>query len=152
DLGADAITQVAHPPPELLRAHVSDRASSAAAPGRPPAHRFLRHRGTVDHRLIVVPASATSSTATEVAGIESTVSRCRAELAAQHVADLPQQLRQIDIGPVAGICRALLAVGCAIAVARPVGARGPVLGLVVVSTARAVIGTRRAGGTRGAAR
>src|SRR5699024_5868595 len=42
-----------------------------------------------------------SSTATEVAGIESTVGRCRAELAAQHVADLPQQLRQIDIGPVA---------------------------------------------------
>src|SRR5699024_9029450 len=61
DLGADAITQVAHPPPEFLRAHVSDRASSAAAPGRPPAHRFLRHRGTVDHRLIVVPASAPSS-------------------------------------------------------------------------------------------
>src|SRR5699024_11375128 len=89
------------PPPDLPRAPAPDRPSPAAAPGRTPAHRLLRHRGTVDHRLIVVPASATSSTATEVAGIESAVGRCRAELAAQHVADLPQQLRQIDIGPVA---------------------------------------------------
>src|SRR5699024_1227038 len=151
DLGADAVTQVSHPSPELLRAHVSDRSSSAAAPGRSPAHRLLRHRGAVDDRLIAVPASATSSTTTEVAGIEAAVGRCCAEFAAQHVADLPQQLRQIDIGPVAGIGRTA-AVGCAIVVARTVDARLPAAGLVVVSTGRAVIGFGRAWGTGESAR
>src|SRR5699024_12742541 len=111
---------------------------SAAAPRRPPAHAFLRHRGAVADRLIVVPASATSSAATEVAGIEAAVGRCCAEFAAQHVADLPQQLRQIDIGPVTGI-GPTAAVGCAIVVTRTVDARAPAAGLVGVSTARAVI-------------
>ena len=101
DAVADSVAHFAEALAHLFGVDVLRRSPAAPAARRPVGYRLFRVGGAIGDDLVGVPAATSSTHASEVSRVESGVGRGAAEFAAQHVAELAQQLRKIVVGVVA---------------------------------------------------